>query len=301
MRRLFRLSLLIALAAVVSVTAQEPGAAQDPGVVVFKSSVEQVAVAATVRDAKGRLVTNLRASDFELIDEGQRRTLTNVWSEPSPASVAILMDASGSMSTKMARARESADALVAGLKPGADEVAMYAFDTTLKEIRPFTSAFNAGDGSWNTTKAFGATSLWDAIAETARKISDRQRRRVLVVITDGVDSASRMKPADVSAVASELDVPVYMLIITHMSDTNPDEPQPVRGPLADLAAWTGGDSLFVRDTPSALIATQQILSELHQQYIIAFEPGKAPGWHALIVRARKPGLFVRARSGYMVK
>jgi Ca-activated chloride channel homolog len=301
MRRLFHLSLVIAILAAVSVAAQEPAVTQEPSVV-FKSSIEQVAVAVTVRDARGRLVTTLKASDFELIDEGQKRKLSNVWSEPSPASVAILMDASGSMATKMDRARETADALVAGLKPGSDEVAMYAFDTTLQEVRPFTSAFNAGDGSWKATKPFGATSLWDAIAETAQKISDRQRRRVLVVITDGVDSASKMKPSDVSGIASELDVPVYMIIITHLTDeNNGDEPQPVRGPLADLAAWTGGDSLSVRDTLSVLAATKQVLSELHQQYIVAFEPGTAPGWHALIVRARKPGLFVRARSGYMVK
>jgi Ca-activated chloride channel family protein len=289
------LSLLLVLLAVASV------AAQDSGVIVFKSSVEQVAVAAIVRDARGRLVTNLKAADFELIDEGQKRPLTNVWSEPSPASVAILMDASGSMATKMDRARETADALIAGLKPGADEVAMFAFDTTLQEVRPFSATFNAGDGSWNATKPFGATSLWDAVAETAQKISDRQRRRVLVVITDGVDSASRMKPADVSGIASELDVPVYMLIITHMVADDSGEPQPIRGPLADLASWTGGESFAVRDTASVLAVTSQVLSELHQQYILAFEPGKAPGWHALVVRARKPGLFVRARSGYMVK
>ena len=69
----------------------------------------------------------------------------NVWSEPSPASVAILMDASGSMASKMARARETANALVAGLKPGADEVAFYAFDTTLQEVRPFSTNFTATD------------------------------------------------------------------------------------------------------------------------------------------------------------
>jgi len=275
-------------------------AAQDAGVIVFKSSVEQVAVAAIVRDSKGKLVKNLKPSDFELIDEGQKRPLTNVWSEPSPASVAILMDASGSMASKLDRARETADMLIAGLKPGADEVAMYAFDTRLQEVRPFSSTFASRDGVWNETKPFGATSLWDAVAETAQKISDRQRRRVMVVVTDGVDSASKMKPADVSAIASELDVPVYVLVITHLLEEDGD-PLPVRGPLADLAAWTGGDSLTVRDSESVLAATTQILAELHQQYIVAFEPGKAPGWHALILRVRKPGLFVRARSGYMVK
>ena len=206
------LTFLAALAAAAAPSAQEPPIA------VFKSSVEQVAVAAQVRDAKGRLVKDLKSSDFELYDDGQKRPLSNVWSEPSPASVAILMDASGSMSTKMARARETATALVAGLKPGADEIALYSFDTSLQEVRPFSSAFSATDTVWNATKAYGATSLWDAIAETSQKISDRQRRRVLVVITDGVDSASTLKPSDVSAIASSLDVPVYVLVIAFALD-----------------------------------------------------------------------------------
>jgi len=130
--------------------------------------------------------------------------------------------------------------------------------------------------------------------------SDRQRRRALVVITDGVDSASTLKPSEVSAIASSLDVPVYVLVITFAPDDDDVLQAPIRGPMADLAAWTGGDSLAVRDTLSMLTATAQLLTELHHQYIVAFEPGSTPGWHALVLRARKPGLFVRARSGYMV-
>src|SRR5687767_15950556 len=94
-----KISCLALLTAVVTATS----AAQESGVIVFKSSVEQVAVAALVRDSRGRLVNDLKAADFELFDDGQKRPLTNVWSEPSPASVAILMDASGSMASKMAR------------------------------------------------------------------------------------------------------------------------------------------------------------------------------------------------------
>jgi VWFA-related protein len=294
MRHISALSFLAVFALAVSLSAQE-------AVPLFKSSVEQVAVAAIVRDAKGKLVTTLKASDFELIDEGQKRTLTNVWSEPSPASVAIVMDVSGSMTTKMALARETANTFVAGLKPGADEVAMYAFDTSLQEVRPFSNAVTSGHGAFTATQPFGATSLWDAVAETAQKISDRQRRRAMVVITDGVDSASTLKPADVSAIASELDVPVYIVVIRHFSDEETGIPGPIRGPLADLASWTGGNSMVVRDSPGVTLASTEILTELHNQYIIAFEPGKAPGWHGLILRAKKPGLFVRARSGYMVK
>jgi len=292
MRKLLSVTLLTAAVAATS-------AAQEPGVVLFKSRIEQVAVAALVRDSRGRLVTDLKSSDFELFDDGQKRALSNVWSEPSPASVAILMDASGSMAAKMARARETANALVAGLKPGADEVAFYTFDTTLQEVRPFSTAFKT-DNVWAATKAYGATSLWDAIAETAQKISDRQRRRALVVITDGVDSASTMKPSEVSAIASSLDVPVYILVLRFSLD-EAERAEPVRGPMADLAAWTGGDSMAIDDTTTVLSATSQLLAELHHQYIVAFEPGATPGWHALVLRARKPGLFVRARSGYMVQ
>jgi hypothetical protein len=109
-----------------------------------------------------------------------------------------------------------------------------------------------------------------------------------------------MKPSDVSAIASSLDVPVYIFVVKFAADDT-EAQVPTRNPMADLATWTGGDSLTVYDTPSVLSATRQVLAELHHQYVVAFEPGRTPGWHALVLRARKPGLFVRTRSGYMVK
>lgn len=266
----------------------------------FKTGVERVTVAAVVRNSKGKLVTNLSARDFELIDSGRRRALIGVWSEPSPASVAILMDASGSMATKMELARSTAHTLIAGLQPGIDEAALYSFDTELKELSPFSSRLEHAESASKTTKAFGATSLWDVIAQTSQEISARQRRRAIVVVTDGVDSASRLKPSEVSAIASAVDVPVYILVLSFLEEEQRDS-QTVHGPLADLATWTGGDSLLVRDSLGAIAATGQILAELRHQYVIAFEPGSAPGWHSLALRTRKNGLFVRARSGYMVK
>jgi VWFA-related protein len=200
----------------------------------------------------------------------------------------------------MDRARATAELFIAGMQNGVDELALYSFDTALKEIRPFSKNLGAAEGAWAATHAFGATSLWDAIADTAEHISERQQRRALLVITDGVDSASKLKPSDVSAIASSLDVPVYIVVIGFLQDDGSKEPQTVKGPLADLATWTGGDSLLVRDTPSALTATRQILKELQHQYVIAFEPGNAPGWHPLVLRTRKGGQFVRARSGYTV-
>jgi Ca-activated chloride channel homolog len=210
------------------------------------------------------------------------------------------MDVSGSMATKMELAQHTAETLIGGLNPGMDEAALYSFDTELKELRPFSQRLEQTHGAWNTMKPFGATSLWDAIAQTSREISSRQRRRALVVITDGVDSASQLKPSEVTAIASAVDVPVYILVLSFLEDDHRDS-QAVQGPLVDLATWTGGNSLVVREAPSALSATRQILEELQHQYVIAFEPGSAAGWHPLELRTRKDGLLVRARSGYMVR
>ena len=285
----------------VSILLAAPAAAQqEPASPAFKSAVERVALTAIVRDSKGRLVKDLKARDFELVDSGRARPLIGVWSEPSPASVAILMDSSGSMATKIDRARATAEAFIGGMLPGIDELALYSFDTNLKQVRPFSKDLTAAEGAWSGTRAFGATSLWDAIADTASHISERQQRRALIVITDGVDSASKMKPSEVSAIASSLDVPVYIIVIGFLQDDGSKELQTVKGPLADLATWTGGDSLLVQDTPSAITATSKILKELQHQYVIAFEPGSAPGWHPLVLRTRKDGLLVRARSGYVV-
>lgn len=282
------------------VSAQQPAQPAQETQPLFRSAVQRVALAAVVRDGKGKLVKDLTAKDFELLDAGHRTALIGVWSEPSPASVAVLMDASGSMATKLERARETSRNLLGGLQPGVDEAALFSFDTQLKELRGFSTQFGSADVAWASTRAFGATSLWDAIAETSSRIASRQRRRALVVITDGVDSASRLKPAEVSAIASAVDVPVYIVVISFSSGEDPREPPELSGPLADLAAWTGGSLLVIRDSITAASAPQQILAELQHQYVVAFEPGSAPGWHALVLRTKKSGLFVRARSGYTV-
>jgi Ca-activated chloride channel family protein len=154
---------------------------------------------------------------------------------------------------------------------------------------------------------FGATSLHDAIALTARRVGAREgHRRAVVVLTDGADNASRMTPAQVSAMASEIDVPIYIFGIVPSID-NPTEVTSIHsvggaafaGPLSDLAAWTGGH-VFVASTPGQRsIAARQIIDELRHQYLIAFESSGKPGWHPLVVRARNKDLVVRARSGYL--
>ena len=100
---------------------------------------------------------------------------------------------------------------------------MFTFDTRLDQRAPFTTGLKSLPTSMTNVVPFGATSLHDAIAQTAQRVGEREgKRRAVVVLTDGADNASHMKPEEVSALASSIDVPVYIFGIVGAID-NPTE------------------------------------------------------------------------------
>jgi Ca-activated chloride channel family protein len=301
--------LIIGVLALV-VTVSTIGAdAQDtqPPAAAFRSSIDLVRIAAVVRDRKGRFVQDLKPRDFEVVDDGRSRAISDLQADIAGVSIAVLFDVSGSMEGRLPSAREAATHVLSWLDASRDEAAIYTFDTQLDERTPFTPGLKSLPTSMERVVPFGATSLHDAIAQTAKRVGERDgRRRAVVVFTDGADNASRMRPEDVSAIASAIDVPVYVFGIVPAID-NPSEDistsslerSALTGPLSDLAAWTGGH-VFVASTPGQRsVAARQIIDELRHQYLIAFESSGTPGWHPLVVRARNKDLTVRARSGYI--
>jgi Ca-activated chloride channel family protein len=286
--------------------ATEAASIQQPPIVTFKSGIDLVQVSAVVRDKKGRFVQKLAAADFEVIDSGRSREISSFREDLTGVSVALLFDVSGSMEARLGDAREAANHLLSWLEDARDEAGIFTFDTELDEVLPFTMSLKALPDRLKSFQPFGATSLYDAIAKTAQKLAQRdERRRAVVVFTDGNDTASRLTPPQVSAIASGIDVPVYIFgIVSAIDDPNAEisattfERSPLSGPLADLAYWTGGHA-FVSSGPAARSnAARQIVAELRHQYVIAFESSGQAGWHSLEVRARSKDLTVRARSGY---
>ncbi len=297
---------LLAVPAYGQTTTSTP--ADAPPDAVFRAGVDLVTVSATVRDRRGRAVADLTAQDFEVLDRGQRRTITDFRTEAAPISVAILFDVSGSMdlASRALAAKFAANHVLSWLEHGRDEAALFAFDSRLHEVAPFTVDTRALQGALGEVDPFGATSLHDAIADTAKEISARaNKRRAIIVLTDGIDTASRLTPAEVSGIASEIDVPVYVIAVVLPID-NPDangRPQgevPASvGTIRELASWTGGE-LFYASTPSDTSkVARQVVRELRQQYLIAFEPGSGAGWHPIEIRTTKKNLTVRARGGYV--
>jgi len=149
---------------------------------------------------------------------------------------------------------------------------------------------------------WGMTSLHDAIASASKTMDTRAtRRRALVVLTDGIDTSSKLTPAEVSGIASSIDLPVYIVAVVQAIDDprQGGSNQALAGELADLARWTGGQLFVATSTSEASAVARQIVGELRQQYLIAFEPGATPGWHAVDVHVRRKGHTVQTRSGYV--
>ena len=196
----------------------------------FRSGVDLVTVSATVRDGKGRLVKDLAKKDFEVIDRGERRVINEFRSERAPLSLAILFDVSGSMDTadRATAAKFAAHHLINQLEEGRDEAGLFAFDSRLREVAPFSVDTRALKGALGEVDPFGATSLHDAISAAAERVATRpMARRAVVVLTDGIDTASRMTPAQVSAKAAAIDVPVYIIaVVLPIDDPGSDRATP---------------------------------------------------------------------------
>jgi VWFA-related protein len=277
----------------------------------FKSAVDLVSVSAVVRDKKGRFVPHLSREDFIVVEGGERRPIVGFNAEADgPVKVAVLFDISGSMrvGTKAVDAKQAARHLFSSLKKG-DEAALFAFDSELEKVTDFTTDFKGLESKVDKVEPpFGQTSLFDAIAETAKAVAEAAggngrvpQRSAIVVLTDGIDTKSRLTAPEVSAIASSIDVPVYIVAVMSPVD-DPRNPDYGTGALSsgltDLARWTGGDFFFAVSPAHASIAARQIVGEMRNQYMLAFEASSRAGWRALEVRARDREHVVRARSGY---
>jgi VWFA-related protein len=279
------------------------------GMPVFRSSVDLVSVAAVVRDKRGRIVRDLDRDDFEVFDNGVRRPIVEFSpAEDGPVSLAILYDTSGSMSVSdnHQAARLVIEHLLALLRPGVDEVAFYSFDSGLRLVQGFTRQPEVVRRAIDSVEPFGTTALYDAIGAVADHVDDRDnRRRALVVVTDGLDTASRHSAAEVSGVASAADVPVYVITVglgeeETLSGPRVDyeaHPSTPTAHLGNLAHWTGGALFNGRGLAAAGATARMLLAELRHQYLLAFESA-GPGWRPVDVRLRRSQVTVRTRSAY---
>lgn len=295
----YRLALpLVFAAATTALAAQQ----QPP---TFSSTTRLVTVAVSVTDAKtGAPIAGLTREDFRIESDGQTRPIVQFAGDQGPVTVAVLLDASGSMHVNgtFTPASHAAWGLLQSLQQGRDRAAVFSFDKEISLREPFGPVGPAHQQALEHLRAFGSTSLYDAVRIASEAAAqDAHPRRGVVVYTDGLDTSSVATPEQVRRLAAMLDVPLYLIAV--MTPGTPAKAGYVDvaedHPMRALAAETGG-RLFAA-TPGVGIARAQeeILTGLRRHYLLAFEPDLRPGWHQLTVRTTQSHT-VRARAGYVV-
>jgi Ca-activated chloride channel homolog len=296
-RRIARSLPVLALLSGGPVVAQEP-------VATFKAGVDLVSVSAVVRDKKGKVVRSLGAKDFIVAEDGKDRRVISIQSDANaPASIAFLVDSSGSMALGSARKsyRHICDWVLATLNQQKDDAALLSFDTRLITLREFTGSFEYVRTGLDEIGAWGATSIYDAIAGTSARVADRARnRRAVIVFTDGADNWSSYTAQEVAWIASTIDVPVYVFAVGDgvNAEAAAANPKAQYSPLADLARSTGGDFFVANSQALAVTGITRLVDELRHQYLIAFEPSSASGMRRIEIRTKKRDLKVNSRKWY---
>ncbi len=295
--------------------ALSPGLAQgrDAQRPTFGVSSGLVVLSVTAVDDDGRPVRDLKSRELSVYENGRAQRLLHFsQGEGVPCRVLLLVDASGSMGDRDRAAswQMAARQVLAALQPQ-DQVALAGFDSRYFGLVPFTRDRQAIERGFADLFPFGATALHDALDHAAHDLASHgEGRRAIVVVTDGVDTASQKAPEDVIARSRALDVPIYALsVVSPRADpasalyTGREAGTPHaqgRSLLQRYAQLSGGAAFTVSDFRGLYQAAARITGELKHQYRLGYDPPQGPpGFRRIEVRTTRKGVVVRTRSGYV--
>ena len=273
-------------------------------------SVGYVLVPFVVADTKGRPIRDLARRDVTLLCDG-RPVATDIFerSDNGPVSFAVLLDVSGSMGLggKMEGARAALRALVSRRVPG-DDFALYAFaQGDVRELVSFTSDTAKVMRALAGIVPFGKTALYDAIARMPdQSLLGKNGARAILLLTDGIDNASKLKEEDLTKILEGIDVPVYPLGLRGSEAVGTPPPGTTREALLDLdvlghIARMSGGRLEIMTEPAQLEgAVRDIEGDLRTQYLLGFTPTGAGAvrYHRLALRLAGRPRVIRVRAGY---
>jgi len=270
----------------------------------IKVTTQTVPIYATVVDGQRRLVADLQQEEFEVYDNAKLQTLTNFTNEITPFTAIVMLDTSGSMTLNLDFVKQAAEEFLIRLLPE-DRAKVGAFNDKIQILprdEPFT---NNRDRLIRLVKEgldFGyPTRLWDAVDESIAHMEALEGRRVVVVFTDGDDSASKRGRNDILDRAREKDMMVYAIGLSseYFNGQSRVRTRPDRG-LKVVAEETGGGFFELTKKDELGPTFTRVAQELHSQYVLGFTPTMLDGKvHKLLVRVKKPGMNARARRSYL--
>ncbi|MFB3815559.1 MAG: VWA domain-containing protein [Terriglobales bacterium] len=269
------------------------------GVFVFKKTVDEVVLHATVVDERNRLVTNLQRADFTVYENGQPQKLTSFRRQDIPVALGIIIDNSGSMRDKRPAVNQAAINLVKASNPE-DEVFVVNFNDEYFLDQDFTGSIPKLQDALERIDTRGGTALYDAIVASADHLKKNARleKKVLLVVTDGEDNASRQSLEQcIRRLQAESGPTVYTVGILGSEGKQ----RRAKRALQEIAEQTGGVAFFPKDLSEVDNITRQVAHDIRNQYTLVYKPSvpqSVGGYRTIRVVARGKGLQVRTRSGY---
>jgi len=267
----------------------------------IKVDVKLVNVFVTVTDDHGAPVAGLKKEDFTLLENGKDQKIS-VFDKESALPLSIVMAIDTSLSTKkdlpleLASARKFVHAI---LRP-VDALSLYQFSEVVDEVTPFTSEMKKIDHGIDHVRQGSATALYDALYLASEALEVRRGRKVLLVITDGGDTVSKVDYKEAVRAAQIAEAIVYSLIIVPIEasagrDTGGEHA------LIQLSEDTGGRYFYATSGQQLDSAFREISDELRTQYLLAYYPSDPlaeSDYHRLQVKVTQPNVHIRHRSGY---
>jgi Ca-activated chloride channel family protein len=267
---------------------------------IFRSGTKIVPLMVTVTDGQRRLVPGLIREDFQIYDNRKLQEITLFDNEVRPISVVVMLDTSASMTNNLDQLYAGAEQFFLRLLPD-DKARVGAFNDKVQISADFTSDRDALIAEMKHLDYGNPTRLYDAIDLSLDELRGIEGRRVILVFTDGDDTASKVGFGRIEDRARDEEVMVYAIGLEssyfngqYMVRTRPDSR------LRKLADETGGGYFELKQTVDLGPTFTRIAEELHSQYVIGFSPEKLDGKnHKLEVRVTKPGLTARSRRSYV--
>jgi Ca-activated chloride channel family protein len=262
-----------------------------------------VTIPASVVDAQGKAVVDLKLEDFELQVEGQTKPLSELSRAETPVRMVILFDNSMSLREGREFEKQAAIRFLRRVLRPIDQAAIYSIYTYPILAQPFTSDINT---LVRTIERFpvpedGATAMFDTIAKAADYLRSYEGRKVIVVISDGADTLSDLDFDTSLQRALVADCQIYAVQTGQSENANLYNLAAYRR-LQEFSAQTGGAIFVPKGTADLDAAFTQIAADLSQQYVLSYYPNddKRDGrFRAISLRvAKRPNLRVRARKGY---
>jgi Ca-activated chloride channel family protein len=240
----------------------------------FKVSVKLVNVYTTVVDEHGAPVANLKKEDFNLTEDDNPEKIAVFQRESElPLSIVIAIDSSGSTKKDLKLETDSARRFAHDILRPIDVLSVYSFSEDINEVVPFTSDLKRIDRGIGEIIPGSATALYDTVYLASKNLMKRDGRKVMVLITDGGDTYSKIDYKEAVRAATQSEVLLYSIIMVPVEQSAGRDTGGEHA-LIQISRDTGGKHYYAKDLPQLDVAFKQISDELRTQYLIGYYPSR---------------------------